>query len=403
MGEPPPGTDRPQAPRRATPDTTGDGLLYSVLNPLLAEYSSEFTGLAPYQQATLGQIGAIEREKTAWAAAVAAGTVTASEQGGVISVTNNSSTSLEVPLSAPLGSTIHDKSVGSQYGSTTSGWESVAPGGTLTAYTVPTAPAITSGDSVTATAGSPLFFEVTTTGAPDPGLTEAGRLPAGITFTQGGQGTAVLSGVAASGSGGVYHFTITADNGVGSAVVQDFTLTVNAAPRFVSAASTSFTLGHTRSFEVVAHGYPTPTMSTEGVLPAGLSFSAGPDGTATLHGSPTRTGKSTFTVVATNPVGIAHQTLNVNVVSLPTVKVATGVTASVGRALLVVATTGGVPAPTLTESGALPAGIVYKFRAGRGELTGVPARGSEGTYTVTFTATNLAGRTTAKMTLTVNS
>ncbi len=400
MGDPPPGPPTSGAPP-ATPDTTGDGLLYSVLNPLLAQYGREFTDLAPYQQATLGQIGAIEREKTAWAAAVAVGTVTASEQGGVISVTNNGTASLEVPLSAPLGSTIHDRAVGSQYGSTTSGWESVAPGGTLTAYTAPTAPAITSGGSVTATAGSQLSFKVTTTGAPDPGLTEAGRLPAGITFTEGGQGTAVLSGVPAAGSGGVYPFTITGDNGVGSDAVQDFTLTVNAAPRFVSAASTSFTLGHARSFEVVAHGYPTPTISKKGVLPTGLSFSAGPDGTATLHGTPTRTGKSTFTVVATNAVGLTEQTLNVNVVSLPTVKVASAATATVGRGLRVLATTGGVPAPTLTESGKLPVGIVYKSRTGGGELRGVAAPGSEGTYTVTFTATNSAGRATAKVTLTV--
>ena len=72
MGTPPRRTGHPGTPPN-TPDTTGDGLLYSVLNPLLAEYHSYFTASAPYEQPTLGAIGAIEGEQSAWHAALSAG------------------------------------------------------------------------------------------------------------------------------------------------------------------------------------------------------------------------------------------------------------------------------------------------------------------------------------------
>ena len=57
---------------------------------------------------------------------------------------------------------------------------------------------------------------MTTTGAPTPALTETGALPAGITFTDNGNGTATIAGTATSGTGGSYPITITATNAVGA-------------------------------------------------------------------------------------------------------------------------------------------------------------------------------------------
>jgi hypothetical protein len=89
------------------------------------------------------------------------------------------------------------------------------------------APAITSANNTTFTAGTAGSFTVTTTGSPTPTLTETGALPSGVTFVNNGNGTATLSGMPAAGSGGTYVFTITAGNGVGTAASQSFTLTVN--------------------------------------------------------------------------------------------------------------------------------------------------------------------------------
>ncbi|MBJ7609341.1 MAG: Ig-like domain repeat protein [Candidatus Dormibacteraeota bacterium] len=92
-----------------------------------------------------------------------------------------------------------------------------------------TAPAITSANHATFTAGVAGSFTVTTTGTPTPVLSVTGTLPAGVTFTDNHDGTAALSGTPGAGTAGPYPLTITANNGVGSAATQSFTLTVKAA------------------------------------------------------------------------------------------------------------------------------------------------------------------------------
>jgi len=89
-----------------------------------------------------------------------------------------------------------------------------------------TAPTITSASSTTFTVGAAGSFTVTTTGAPTASLSESGTLPIGVTFTDGGNGSATLSGTPATGSGGTYLLTLTATNGVGNPTSQSFTLTV---------------------------------------------------------------------------------------------------------------------------------------------------------------------------------
>ena len=51
-----------------------------MLNPLLAEYHSYFTAAAPYEQPTLGAIGTIVAEQSAWQAALSSGDVTATAE-----------------------------------------------------------------------------------------------------------------------------------------------------------------------------------------------------------------------------------------------------------------------------------------------------------------------------------
>jgi hypothetical protein len=97
-------------------------------------------------------------------------------------------------------------------------------GTTTETYTlkVDEAPTITSASSTTATIGSALSFQVTSTGYPAPSYNLTGTLPSGITFHAG---TGILSGTPRAGTAGTYPVTITATNSQGT-TSQSFTLTV---------------------------------------------------------------------------------------------------------------------------------------------------------------------------------
>ena len=128
MGQPPAGPATTGTPP-ATPDTTGDGLLYSVLNPLLADYHSYFSAATPYEQPTLGAIGTILADQSAWSTTVP-GTVSATDTGGTITVTNNGTSSIAVPVTAPTGTLIEPAGTafGTAYSGALSDWVTLAPG-----------------------------------------------------------------------------------------------------------------------------------------------------------------------------------------------------------------------------------------------------------------------------------
>ena len=87
------------------------------------------------------------------------------------------------------------------------------------------APTFTSADNTTFANGTPGSFTVTTTGSPTPTLSlTSGTLPAGVTFTANGNGTASLAG--SSTASGSYPLTITAANGVAPDATQSFSLTI---------------------------------------------------------------------------------------------------------------------------------------------------------------------------------
>ena len=104
LEHPPPAGYVPAA--TAQPGTDGDGTLYEVLNPLISEYQSYFNAATPYEQLTLGGIGNVLADQTAWTAAQTAGTVKATEQNGVVTVTNSGTGAVNVPVTAPAGTTI---------------------------------------------------------------------------------------------------------------------------------------------------------------------------------------------------------------------------------------------------------------------------------------------------------
>ena len=175
--------------------------------------------------------------------------------------------------------------------------------------TVDQPPAITSASSTTFTVGTLGSFTVTTTGYPTPGIMEWGALPTGVTFVDNGNGTGTLSGKPAAGTGGVYHITFTASNGVGSPAVQPFTLTVDQAPAVTSLNYTTFIEGTPGSFTITTTGFPTPAITYIPItgLPSGVSLVDNGNGTATLGGTATVNGVFAFWVIAKNGVSPSAQ------------------------------------------------------------------------------------------------
>jgi len=168
------------------------------------------------------------------------------------------------------------------------------------------APTFTSAAATTFTDGVAGTFTPTAVGAPAPGaITESGTLPTGVTFTGG-----VLSGTPVVPGGGSFTFTLTASNGVSPDAHQTFTLTVDAAPSFTSAAATTFVSGTPGSFTPTAAGTPVPTITESGTLPAGVTW----NGTAlTGTPAPTLTPSYPITFHATNLVGSVAQSFTLNV------------------------------------------------------------------------------------------
>jgi len=150
---------------------------------------------------------------------------------------------------------------------------------------LPRPPEITSGPSATFTVGSPGTFTVTTSSVlPDVTIGESGTLPAGVTFTDNGDGTATLAGTPAAHTGGDYSITIRASNGEAPDATEPFVLHVNQPPVIDSPDHTTFEEGHNNSFDVVVfRGNPTATtISHSGGLPVGIDFHDSGDGSATI-------------------------------------------------------------------------------------------------------------------------
>jgi hypothetical protein len=249
--------------------------------------------------------------------------------------------------------------------------------------TVDQAPAITSTSTATTfTVGAAGSFTATATGYPAPTFSETGALPGGVTLNTA---TGVLSGAPAAGSGGLYHITITASNGVSPNGTQSFTLTVDQAPAITSTSTaTTFTVGAAGSFTVTATGYPAPTFSETGALPGGVTLNPT---TGLLGGTPTAGGVYNITIIASNGVSPnATQSFTLTVDQVPAITSASTATFTVGAAGSFTVAATGYPAPTFSETGALPGGVTLNTTTGA--LSGTPAAGSGGVYNITITASN---------------
>jgi hypothetical protein len=131
--------------------------------------------------------------------------------------------------------------------------------------------------------------------------------------------------------------------------------------------------------------------------------------TGQFAGTPSAAGTYTFNVTATDGLGgLATRSYTVRVdpaggATAPAITSAATAGGAEGAALAFAVTAGGSPAPAVSETGALPAGVSFAdHHDGSAALTGVPAAGSTGVYHLTLHAANGAAPDAAQaFTLTV--
>ena len=123
MGTPPAGAPTTGTPANTSP-SVGDGLYYSTMNQLLAQYNTYFN--VPIQQPTSVAITTLLADQSAWAANTS---VSGYIQGNQVTITNPGTGAVELPLSGIT-------TVGTTYGGTQSGWTSVPAGASTYAATI---------------------------------------------------------------------------------------------------------------------------------------------------------------------------------------------------------------------------------------------------------------------------
>ena len=264
-----------------------------------------------------------------------------------------------------------------------------------------TAPMFTSPSTVTFPQGVYSSFTVTTSGDPVPTITKAGNLPGGVKFVDNGDGTATISGRPGSGQGliGDYSLTLTASNGMNPPATQNFTLTIINPPKIVSVNNTTFVVGNSNTFTIKAlKTVPKSTLSFTGALPAGVTFVANNNGTATLSGNPAAGSEGVYqiTLMAQNgtlPNATQLFTLTVQdavpIFRAPIITSASSTTFTADIEGTFTVRTSALPTATLTLTGTQPEWLTFIDNTdGTATILGTPDLGGAASYSFTITAAN---------------
>ncbi len=203
---------------------------------------------------------------------------------------------------------------------------------------------------------------------------------------------------------GPHSFTVNVEDSalnVNSATV-NYTVTAGP-PAITSANSAIFTIGVSGSFTVTTSGVPTPSIKEMGSLPNGLTFVDNGNGTGTLRGTPLVLVGGDFGISFTAQNGInppAMQAFTIVLQQAPSITSANNATFAYGVPNSFTVTTTGFPAPSLSESGALPPGVTFVDNGnGTGALSGTPT--VSGTFPLVLSATNVVTTAQQNFTLTV--
>ena len=278
-------------------------------------------------------------------------------------------------------------------------------GGTLwtlrPAATTTMSPVVTPLTNATFTAGTAGGVAVTASAAPAATFTEAGKLPAGLGFSESG----FLAGTPAAGSGGAYSLAVTASNGITPADTGQLNVTVNEAPAITSPARATFHTSVSGLAVLLTRGYPAPAFAVTGTLPAGVVLVPASD---PLPGLPVNSlagipgpnagGIYHLVITASNSLGQARQDFTLTVDQPLAFTSARAVTLTAGRKGSFTVTTSGFPVATLTRTGTQPKGLAFRnLGGGKALISGTPAASAKGrSFVIRITARDSAGSTAAQ-------
>ncbi len=271
----------------------------------------------------------------------------------------------------------------------------VNPASTLT-LTSPPLPAATVDDSygpvtITASGGSGSYTFALAAGS---------KLPAGLTLTSAG----VLSGIPTTTSGSPFRFTIVATDKSNSGLTgsQAYTLTVDPAitlgPTTLAVATVADAVNDNLTAKGGSGSGYTFALATGSSLPAGLTLTSA----GGITGTPTQSGKYTFTVVATDSIGAT---------GCKTYRLTVDPAITITPTTLPVATIGRKYTETLTASGG--SGTGYSWKASglptwlrlttSGTLSGTAPCGAPAHIVFTVTVTDSdKGTNVVQFTLSIN-
>ena len=239
-----------------------------------------------------------------------------------------------------------------------------------------------------AVAGREYTCQITASGTTPITFSCGGGLPEGLTFSEDG----LLSGTPVKD--GIYTFTVTASNTAG-AVSKDFTLSVFALPEISTASLDNTFAGQAYTFQFEASGTTPIIWTCTGDIPAGLTFSEA----GLLSGTPEKIGNYTFSVTASNDVGIDTREFTLSISEMPVkpdISASNLGSATKGQPYAFQFEASGTAPITWTYEGSLPQGLAL---SALGLLYGTPTKG--GNYTITVKALNSVGDDTKSFTLNI--
>jgi hypothetical protein len=246
--------------------------------------------------------------------------------------------------------------------------------------TVNEAPSISIPGGITFANGQSNTFIIHTSGFPTAALTLSGTLQKGISFKDNGNGTATLWGIPTGIGTVTQNLTITATNGVGAAVQDEFVLVTQplAKPSFMAAQASTFSVGQAGAMAIATTGFPAPKITATSALPPGLSLVDNGTGTAMLCGTPTVGGTYKLTFTAANAKGIATIKLSLTMQVPATVTSAASAVFNARKRGSVTIKTSGNPVAAISFLGALPDGISFKDNGnGTATIFGTPTTAGE--------------------------
>lgn len=262
------------------------------------------------------------------------------------------------------------------------------------------------------TAGGTLSLNVTATDPnSDPLTFTATGLPAGATFTDQGNGAAILTWTPGANDAGAYNITVTVSDGKGMTDIETFTVTVtqsNQAPSLNPIQSQSVNEGASVTLSITATDPENDDLTlTATGLPAGATFTDNGNGTATLvwNNVAIVNGVSSYVIKvrATDMGGrFAEQTfiivINTSSNQAPIFTPVENQTVAPGSTLslsISVVEPDGEPV-TLTAAG-LPVGAAFTDLGGGAAMLVWTATADQiGSYTITLTATDASNLSTTQ-------